>query len=807
MKKIESHPDVPLIKHLKEVADGCRIVISKRLLNCAIPKECLSDIGFIMGCVHDITKSTENFQIYLSSRGKVVIKPKHHALMSAYVAKEAVSRFLNEKWFKKLPEDLFDILPYLAFTAVKRHHGNLKDFSDELCVSENNKRDLGIQVNNFCEPEAGNILKELFKEVNLDFDWEQFKSYMRSGVYDQEYSFFALDLELKLKNLPPDRPILYFYIHQLLFSALLFSDKSDVILDHRRPELPDLNFGIIEGFRKKKGFDKPESTIDKYKNRAYQEGLQFLEEQFDFQQHLYSVTLPTGLGKTLTSLAIAMKMRQLLKNPVSRIIITIPFTSVIEQNHQVFYDVLGEPSSEILLKHHHLSEPSYKAEDDTILENHESKFLIETWQSQVVVTTFVQLLECIFTNNKSKLLKFPNLTNSIIILDEVQNIKYELWEAVRHVFKLLGERLNCYFILMSATQPLIFTPSKEITELIPRYRDYFQLFNRTKLVNRTKTSIKFEDFCIEIKHYHEKNPEKNILIILNTKEITKKCFERLCEEIPEEKANLYFLSTYITPYERKIIIKRIKEKENKIPNIIISTQLIEAGVDLSVHTVFRALAPLDSIIQAAGRANRYSELGDWVSEIFLYEIEELKKSSSLVYGQELLQKTRQVLDQIDIVEERDYLGLIDAYFKKVRVQSDNIDSKLLKHICQLDFEKVGEFSFIEERKTESIFIQLNQQAKRLWETYISIASNQDLRSWEKKAAFSKIKAEFYDFVINVGVPWNGQSIQFDSEQEHFFYLSRLEKPSICYQYDYKGAGGDFRLNQGYIPNQQHTISV
>jgi CRISPR-associated endonuclease/helicase Cas3 len=358
---------------------------------------------------------------------------------------------------------------------------------------------------------------------------------------------------------------------------------------------------------------------------------------------------------------------------------------------------------------------------------------------------------------------------------------------------------------MSATQPLIFTPDEEIVELIPDCKQYFRLFNRTKLINRTKIPIKFDDFCLEIQRYHEKNAKNNILIILNTKAKTRECFVNLCKLIPENRANLYFLSTYITPYERKIIINRIKRKCNKLPNIVISTQLIEAGVDISVQTVFRALAPMDSIIQASGRANRYYESGVLGSEVFLYEIEELKSASSLIYGPELLQKTKQVLENVDVVEESRYLDLIANYFKKVRVQSDNIESELLKNVCNLDFEKVGKFSFIEERKTESVFVQLNEEAKAVWEQYVAIVTDQTMKGWDRKANFAKIKGKFYDFVINVGVDFGKQNIEFESEQEHFFYVSKLENPSKCYLFDYNMNGDNFRLNQGYIPSKQISI--
>jgi CRISPR-associated endonuclease/helicase Cas3 len=136
------------------------------------------------------------------------------------------------------------------------------------------------------------------------------------------------------------------------------------------------------------------------------------------------------------------------------------------------------------------------------------------------------------------------------------------------------------------------------------------------------------------------------------------------------------LTTLITPFERKNIIKRIKRKSDK-QKVIISTQLVEAGVDISVDTVFRQLSPIDSIIQAAGRANRYNEKPE-IAEIFVYDIEEYRKSSNYVYGNDLLIKTENVLKDYQIVEEKDYIQLIERYFVEVRKQSDNTSQPIVK---------------------------------------------------------------------------------------------------------------------------------
>ena len=259
----------------------------------------------------------------------------------------------------------------------------------------------------------------------------------------------------------------------------------------------------------------------------------------------------------------------------------------------------------------------------------------------------------------------------------------------------------------------------------------------------------------------------------------------------------YFLTTFITPFERKNIIKRIKQKSEK-QKVIVSTQLVEAGVDISVDTVFRQLSPIDSIIQAAGRANRYNEKPE-IAEVFVYNIDEYRKSSNYVYGNDLLIKTENVLKDYQIVEEKDYIQLIERYFTEVRKQSDNTSQPLLKAIKNLDFALV-DFELIENRKTESVYIQLNERAKEVWNKYVDIYSRKELKQWEREAEFSTIKSEFYDFVINVPVAFNSTQIDFDSEKLLNFYVSSLEQPSQNYCY----SSNDFSQNVGYVASLNTT---
>jgi CRISPR-associated endonuclease/helicase Cas3 len=793
-----SHPDKLLIDHLKMVANNCSRLIAERILFVDNPlkRQVLLDLAYLAGSFHDLGKGTIFFQHYLLTQEHEVIGPKNHALISALFVKEVSKEYLNRTSLSNIEKDL---LVHFIFTAVKRHHGRLENFEDEIYI-ESKSKELQEQIVAFYEEETEAIITHFNLPLLLDYRFESFKKYILSKEYLTDMPEFYLEFseDNDFNTTPIQEKIEYYYFHQLLFSVLLLSDKSDVVLDKEYDvEKASIPYNKVEAFREKKGFNKPKNRLDEIKNEAFDNTLQNLSRVFSLDKHAYSITLPTGLGKTITSFAVALKIKELVKLPSCRLIITIPFTSIIDQNFEVYSQIVGTDNSNFLLKHHHLAEPVFKLNDQELTPSR-SEFLIETWQSEVVVTTFVQLLNSIFSNDKSLLMKLPNLANSIVILDEVQAVPYEYWQLIKNTFEVLGKTYNCYFILMSATQPLMFLPEQEIIEIVPSYKKYFNYFNRTRLINKTNNQISFAAFIEEVSHYLSENEKKDVLIILNTKKHSKQCFEQLRCLINSGTECIYYLSTMITPYERKKIISLIKEKYSG-RKIIVSTQLIEAGVDISVDTVFRAMSPIDSIIQSAGRANRYNEKSHQ-SEVYLYEIEELRKATSFVYGADLIQKSKNVLKNIDTIDEKDYLILIQNYFKEVRKQSDVHVSQYLKAMSTFSFKDVGMFSLIEEQKAESVFVQLNQEAKNIWEQYVNIWERPTLEIYEKKIEFSRLKSSFYDYVINVPIPQDQKNIKFDSEPIFGFYLSRLESPSKFYSY----SEDDFTKNTGY--NEINTLN-
>lgn len=800
MNTINSHPGIPLIHHLKAVASNCLNVAKSNTTDFYLSQDTKEAIAYICGAFHDIGKATKYFQDYLKNPQGHYSSLKNHSLPSAvfvfYTIKQIGKQFLAED------QKLTDLIACLCFTVVKRHHGHLGDFKDEVTIRENHL-ELQKQFLSIDAEAIQKLIDTLLREQELTVSWQDFLVWINShsSIEDVEYAYFDFKDE-EFSDWNKDQKSASYYLFLWLFGTLLYSDKSDVILAGTFPELPQPTIQFLNGFRQENGFNTPSKKIDQLKNEAYFSVIDKIENDFSDSQRFYSITMPTGLGKTLTALGAALKIKEKAALHTGKIIIAIPFTSIIDQNYQVYNEVFINPNSAFLLKHHHLSEPEYKEGEDTVRSNDQSQHLIETWQSAVVVTTFVQLLECLVTNNKSKLLKFSSLSNSIIILDEVQQIPHHLWKVIRVAFFTLAKNLNCYFLLMSATQPLIFHPEQEIEELVPDYQKYFRFFKRTRIVNKIKRTISLEEFIEDVIKYSQDHPQKDILIILNTKKVTLECFRKLSERI-DNHTEIRYLTTLITPLERKNIISEIKaEKQDGKRYLIVSTQLVEAGVDISVDVVFRALAPLDSIIQAAGRANRYNEKAD-VCDVFLYKIEEQHKVSCKLYGKELMLKTELVIGNQDIIGEESYLDLIERYFEQVKDLADYSDNKLLNSLLNLDFKETGDFQLIEEIKSESLFIALDEKAKEIWSRFLDIQLNETLSSFERKEKFSEIKSRFYEYVINIPIPYDRIDIGLPYAPQFGFYYWGYDEPEKDF-YTYNA--GNPAKNEGYTFNQVVSLS-
>ena len=368
---------------------------------------------------------------------------------------------------------------------------------------------------------------------------------------------------------------------------------------------------------------------------------------------------------------------------------------MIHHNCKGKYD---ERPSRYLIKHHHLSLKKIENRIDTEDYNYEEYgkdvLFVESWESAVVVTTFVQLFHSIFGIQNRLLKKFHRITGSIIVLDEAQNIDPKYYPLIGKGLKILGECFDCYFLLITATQPEIFKKEDGAVEII-NDEDFMQeeIFNRVKLniYQDTKTIQEFaKGFINEFKG-------NNALIVMNTKKSAFSLYKVLEDHPNYKDYKIYCLTTLLIPKDRQNIIEKIKgllKNGNKV--IVVSTQLVEAGVDFSFKTVYRDYAPLDSVIQTAGRCNRNGEFGVCGGEMHLICLKEEDRDKtfySYIYTPILIQHLEETLTQSKY-ESRDFSSLSKSYYNKFDFQA--VSNQLLGAMEELEYSKVNKFKLIED---------------------------------------------------------------------------------------------------------------
>jgi len=343
--------------------------------------------------------------------------------------------------------------------------------------------------------------------------------------------------------------------------------------------------------------------------------------------------------------------------------------------------------------------------------------------------------------------KFHVITKSIILLDEVQAIPIEYYELVNYAIQKLTEIYDCKIILMTATKPLIFSKT---TELLENYQDYFSRVNRTTLFsNLDKTTV--EEFCDLFGRNRNREPEKSYLIVCNTIAQSLKIYNILSDY--GKKDEYKYLSTNLLPVHRKEILKELENLKSGKKMILISTQVVEAGVDLDFDEVIRDIGPLDSIIQCAGRCNR-----KWDREngnvIVVNMVDEKGRSyASKVYGSVIINITRELLVKRTKVPENEFEQLIQEYYSsilsgKVSMQKS---SNLKEALKMLDFDQergVGSFSLIEENQNYiNLYVEYDDYAASLFDEFKKAKNIEDLN--ERRNNLKEIRREMLNYTISV----------------------------------------------------------
>lgn len=383
---------------------------------------------------------------------------------------------------------------------------------------------------------------------------------------------------------------------RMVFSALVDADHLDTAAHHHGLSSPHVAAAVdmsemVRWFEhnravllKKRGGDP--SDVDRVRGALYDDVIR----RALGEPGVYRLPAPTGSGKTMTSAGFAL--HHAAQHRKSRVIVAVPFTTITEQNARVYRDLLGE---DVVLEHHSNAEV-----DDLSL-----RLAAENWDAPFVVTTTVQLFDSLFGCRPARSRKLHRLANAVLVLDEVQALPVPLLVPILDALKVLSTHFGTTVLLASATQPtfehLAVWSELDIQPLVDEPVELFTRLRRVRYDWRLDPRPTTGQIAVEVA------AESRALTIVNTVGQARKMFSLVAAAQPE--AEVVHLSTRMCPLHREKTLSRVRQLlKDELPVLVVSTQLIEAGVDVDFPVVFRALAPAESLQQAAGRANREGRL-------------------------------------------------------------------------------------------------------------------------------------------------------------------------------------------------------
>lgn len=602
----------------------------------------MGEYGRLMGLLHDKGKEQAEWQKYI--RGVTgydqeyanVNSGPNHSYVGAIIAK------------KSYPQ----IAPLIA-QPIAGHHRGLYDYCDYI---EETKRE---------------IPKDVTVDAAIPY---QFPTLPKMDQYDLHH------------------------LIRMLFSCLVDADSLDTEafmepsqskLRGSHTSMPEL-LKMLETHLQELKADAPDTEVNRIRNYVQEQCVKASQGEGGF----YSLTVPTGGGKTLASVLWAL--HHAVKNNLQRIIIAIPYTSIIVQTATTLKRIFGEDN---VLEHHSNINPENIK--DTELRNR-LQLATENWDYPIIVTTNVQLFESLFSNKRSDCRKLHNIVKSIIILDEVQMLPLGFYKPIVHTLNTLQRVFGVSVLFTTASQPILsgrieganprasFDALQSVYEIIPQEAFLHVKLRRVELL-----------FLGEARSYDEIAEElskhQKVLCIVNTRRDAKEIYDRL----PKEGTCLH-LSRMMCPTHVSATIEQVREALNtgtNQPIRVIATQLIEAGVDIDFPVVFRQEAGLDSILQAAGRCNREGKLGVCTTYIF-----SLGKEHPLPPG--FISKSNNA--RLNMGKYYDWFApsAMTCYFKQLHSRIDNFDEKqmhelLYKPECEFE-EAARRFRMIDDQTTSVI---------------------------------------------------------------------------------------------------------
>ena len=606
LNKCYSHPGKLLKVHLENVASLSKVylenvaLLSKRITN--------SDAAGLVSLFHDIGKVNPNFQEKLNG-----LCPKgydHHAYLSAY----AFLMFLIKNPDKfKVPQG-FNSNNFLTslITVVAKHHGDLPD----MMPNGNNSILSDYEVSNLCifldntDIPFGEIISEL-----LGIKTSEFTS--------REIRKISSSLAKKLVIKPNDYKVaLPFYLEiQSIFSALIKADKSDagVMVSTIAKEAEDLKSfshiypGILQHYLDDLN---SQTLLNVERTKIRLESINSIRKGLEEGKQIFELTAPTGSGKTLMLLSLASEI--IKSKGAKRIIYGLPFLSITEQvesevlkifkGYECFVQRIDSKSTNT--RFDDIQKELDENPSEKLLQELEAlEFQDDTFGYPFIITTFVRIFETLLGNKNHELMKLPNFSNCVFLLDEIQSLPPRLYGFFVAYLDKFCKLTGSFAIVSTATQPALRLPddNKEAKEFFLDYEQPFKLLSlshyENPVFNRYTVEVQKSIIDIEQLGLQVLQEEKSVLVILNTIQDTKDLYNFITENMDD--TNVLLLNTHFTPRDRSLKIYLAKRKLRQGDKVIlISTQLIEAGVDIDFPVLYRDFSTISSIVQSAGRCNR-----------------------------------------------------------------------------------------------------------------------------------------------------------------------------------------------------------
>lgn len=625
------------------------------------------DFAYICGLLHDIGKYSEEFQDKIKNNSN---RRVDHSTAGAIEVNK-----MNELTGK------------LMAYCIAGHHGGLPDGG--------NKSDTATE----------STLIGRLKRIEKVPDYLNFKKEIKEDLF--------------LGNLPNIKPInkggfsLAFFI-RMIYSCLVDSDFLDTEKFMNYDSI-DRTFSYDFGHFKELlniyigNFKQKERKI----NLKRSEILNNCIEKSCLDKGLFTLTVPTGGGKTVSSLAFAIS--HAIKHNMSRVIYVIPYTSIIEQNAKIFKNILGQAN---ILEHH--SNFDFNNNEDLLF--NKLRLASENWDIPIIVTTNVQFFESLFSNKPSKCRKLHNIANSVIIFDEAQMIPIEYLTPCIMAITELVVSYNSTCVLCSATQPSLksrFPKEVHISELCEKTDSLYNFFRRTKVINKGRLDL--------IKLSNEFNNCKQVLCIVNSKKHALSIYSELKGE------GVFHLSTRMCPYHRTKMINEIKLRlEKDLTCKVISTQLIEAGVDVDFPTVYRELAGIDSIVQAAGRCNREGKLE--IGYVYIFEPESLYTKNMPTSIKRPIEVSKNVLRRYeDIISPEAIKSYFDELYSfegkeglDIKNIYDDMERGAINCNFNFNFKQISEKFKLIEDITIPVIVGYDKKAKTIIEKLRYMEKNKSI---------------------------------------------------------------------------------